>query len=175
MATKLVSTARLSRFLYQLQLRFAPLSSPAFTGTPTAPTAVVGTDTDQIATTAYVLEAVSGQVGDYIPTGAKGNANGVCPLNNSAQIDSQYLPSFVDDVIEGYPVSGATELSAGWLSLTNGGSAFTPETGKIYVLVADSANYTTNAQFRWSGSTYVEIIGGGYTLATDADIDAIFA
>ena len=33
----------------------APLVSPAFTGTPTAPTAAVGTDTTQIATTEFVL------------------------------------------------------------------------------------------------------------------------
>lgn len=38
---------------------YAELNSPAFTGTPTAPTATAGTDTDQIATTAFVTEAVS--------------------------------------------------------------------------------------------------------------------
>lgn len=32
----------------------APLGSPALTGTPTAPTAAAGTDTTQIATTAFV-------------------------------------------------------------------------------------------------------------------------
>lgn len=105
----------------------------------------------------------------------KGVSNGVCPLNSDALIDSTYLPSYVDDVIEAYPVSDATELASGWLSLTSGGSAFTPETGKIYILMADSTNYSTNGQFRWSGSTYVEIIGGGYTLATDTDVDALFA
>lgn len=34
----------------------APLASPALTGTPTAPTAAVGTNTTQVATTAFVLE-----------------------------------------------------------------------------------------------------------------------
>lgn len=37
----------------------APIASPAFTGTPTAPTAAQGTDTTQIATTAFVNTAVS--------------------------------------------------------------------------------------------------------------------
>ena len=37
----------------------APLASPALTGTPTAPTAAHGTDTTQIATTAFVNTAVS--------------------------------------------------------------------------------------------------------------------
>lgn len=37
----------------------ARLSSPTFTGTPAAPTAVAGTNTTQIATTAYVTTAVA--------------------------------------------------------------------------------------------------------------------
>ena len=37
----------------------APLASPALTGTPTAPTAASGTNTTQIATTAFVQGAVS--------------------------------------------------------------------------------------------------------------------
>ena len=36
----------------------APLASPAFTGTPTAPTATAGTNTTQIATTAFVKTAI---------------------------------------------------------------------------------------------------------------------
>ncbi len=37
---------------------YAPLESPAFTGTPTAPTATLGDDSTQIATTAFVQDAV---------------------------------------------------------------------------------------------------------------------
>ena len=37
---------------------YAPLASPAFTGTPTAPTATAGTNTTQIATTAFVKSAI---------------------------------------------------------------------------------------------------------------------
>ncbi len=39
----------------------APLASPPLTGIPTAPTAVAGTDTTQIATTAFVTAAVAGE------------------------------------------------------------------------------------------------------------------
>lgn len=38
---------------------YAPIASPTFTGTPAAPTAAVGTDTTQIATTAFVQDAVT--------------------------------------------------------------------------------------------------------------------
>jgi len=37
----------------------ADLASPAFTGTPTAPTAATGTNTTQVATTAFVQDAIS--------------------------------------------------------------------------------------------------------------------
>lgn len=40
----------------------APLASPALTGTPTAPTASSGTNTTQIATTAYVLGEVAKEI-----------------------------------------------------------------------------------------------------------------
>jgi hypothetical protein len=36
----------------------APLASPALTGTPTAPTAAVGTDSTQVATTAFVIDQI---------------------------------------------------------------------------------------------------------------------
>jgi hypothetical protein len=41
----------------------APISNPTFTGVPNAPTATYGTNTTQIATTAYVVSRVSGIVG----------------------------------------------------------------------------------------------------------------
>lgn len=90
------------------------------------------------------------------------------------KIPASVLPSYVDDVIEAYPVSGATELAAGWLSDTDGGSALTPEAGKIYVLMAATTNYAANSQFRWGGTTYVAMTdGSGFSAITDSEIDAI--
>lgn len=50
----------------------APLASPALTGTPTAPTASVGTNTTQIATTAFVLanSGAAGQVSFFAMSSA---------------------------------------------------------------------------------------------------------
>jgi hypothetical protein len=56
-ANKPVSTATQTA----LDLK-APLASPALTGTPTAPTATAGTNTTQVATTAFVGSAVSALV-----------------------------------------------------------------------------------------------------------------
>lgn len=41
---------------------YSPISSPALTGTPTAPTASAGTNTTQLATTAFVVNALSSLV-----------------------------------------------------------------------------------------------------------------
>ena len=91
-------------------------------------------------------------------------------------IDSSILPSYVDDVIEAYPRSGQTPLSQNWLATGSAsGTVITPEAGKIYVLMADSGDYTTNTQFRWSGTTYVKLNDGGVTNITNAEIDTIIA
>lgn len=64
------------------------------------------------------------------------------------KIPNAYLPSYVDDVIE---VANYTAL----IALTD------MEQGKIYILLNDEnvggVNYKANTQFRWSGSTWVEI------------------
>ena len=104
-----------------------------------------------------------------------GSASGICPLDSSGLVDSSYLPSYVDDVIEAYPVSGATELSQGWLSATSGGSALTPEAGKIYVLMTDTTSYSANSQFRWATNTYVKLNDGGVSSITNGEIDTIVA
>lgn len=60
----------------------APLASPALTGTPTAPTAASGTNTTQVATTAFVV----GEVAKAVPrTSTTGSA--VIPSGTSAQRD----------------------------------------------------------------------------------------
>lgn len=91
----------------------------------------------------------------YVATSLLGANSGVATLGSDGKVPSSQLPSFVDDVIDAYIVSGATALSAGWLSKTSGGTALTPETDKIYVIVS-SGDYL-NKTYRWSGTTYVEI------------------
>jgi len=91
----------------------------------------------------------------YVNQNQLGVNGGVATLDNEGKVPSSQLPSYVDDVIDSYIVSGATALSSGWLSKTSGGSALVPETDKIYVVLS-SGTYQ-NKTFRWSGSTYVEI------------------
>jgi hypothetical protein len=55
----------------------APLASPALTGTPTAPTAAVTTNTTQIATTAFV----NAEIANDAPTKTGGGASGTWSIN----------------------------------------------------------------------------------------------
>lgn len=97
-------------------------------------------------------------------------------FDSSNLIDSSILPSYVDDVIEAYPRSGQTALSSAWLATGSAsGTVITPETGKIYVLMADSGDYAANTQFRWGGTSYVKLADGGVSSITNAEIDTIVA
>ena len=143
------------------------LTSPALDGTPTAPTAAAGTDTTQVATTSFVQTAVSNAVTTQI-----GQANGIAGLDSSGKVPTSQLPSYVDDVIEAYPRTGQTELSQNWLATGSAsGTAITPEAGKIYVLMAASTNYAQNTEFRWGGTTYVQLNDSGCTEMTTSEMD----
>lgn len=103
-----------------------------------------------------------------------GVANGIATLDSNGRVPLSQLPSYVDDVIEAYARTGQTALSAGWLATgSTSGTAITPESGKIYVLMADAGDYAANSQFRWGGSAYVKLNDGGVSAITNAEIDEI--
>lgn len=138
----------------QLATKVSKLSTPATAGTYTKVT--INSDGQVTAGTTLSASDIPDISSTYVAVSTKGQANGVASLDSNGKVPSAQLPSFVDDVIDTYTVSGATPLSAGWLSLTQGGSALTPETGVIYVVVESGSAYE-NKTYRWSGSTYVEI------------------
>lgn len=71
----------------------------------------------------------------------------VATLGSDGKVPESQLPSYVDDVIEGYYDATAKKFYSDSAKTHE----ITPETGKIYV------DLTTNKTYRWSGSTYVEI------------------
>ena len=75
---------------------------------------------------------------------------GAAPLNESNKIDPAYLPSYVDDVIEGYYNSTDGKFYEEDTYTTE----ITPEAGKIYI------DLSTNKSYRWGGTTYVEMPTG---------------
>lgn len=95
-------------------------------------------DSSTYSTKVSSLESSITSVNDALTAfkNTKGAASGIVPLNASSKIDSTYLPSYVDDVLE-YTAKSSFPS--------------TGETGKIYV------DTTTNLTYRWSGTAYVEI------------------
>lgn len=82
-----------------------------------------------------------------IETSQLGVASGVATLGTDGKILTSQLPSYVDDVIEGYK-SGADFYED---SAHTAAKKITGESGKIYV------DLHTNVTYRWSGTAYVEI------------------
>lgn len=78
-----------------------------------------------------------------------GQAGGVATLDSAGKVPAAQLPSYVDDVIEGYYSGGKFYTSKD--ASGNYSGVITGETGKIYVNLNDSKTY------RWSGSAYAVI------------------
>ena len=75
----------------------------------------------------------------------KGAANGVASLNGSGQVPAEQLPSYIDNVVEGYYYNGAFYEDQAHTQIITG------ESGKIYV------DLSTEETYRWSGSMYIKI------------------
>lgn len=80
-----------------------------------------------------------------IPASQKGAAGGVAELDEGGHVPASQLPSYVDDVIEGYCYNG------NFYSDSSHQNQISPETGKVYVDVE------SNITYRWSGSAYIPI------------------
>ena len=72
----------------------------------------------------------------------KGSASGLAELDSKGKVPSSQLPSFVDDVIEGYLSGGKFYKESAHTTEITG------ESGKIYI------DLHTGKTYRWSGSTF---------------------
>lgn len=79
-----------------------------------------------------------------------GTAKGLATLDDSGKVPASQLPSFVDDVIEGYYNNGKFYSTKSGTSYTG---EITGESGKIYT------DLNTNKTYRWSGTVYTPIKG----------------
>ena len=77
--------------------------------------------------------------------GLKGQANGLAELDSSGRVPSSQLPSYVDDVIEGF------YYNSKFYEEETHTTEITGESGKIYT------DIKTNKTYRWSGTAYTEI------------------
>lgn len=82
-----------------------------------------------------------------IPTSEKGAPNGIATLDENGHVPSSQLPSYVDDVLEGYYYNGE------FYEDDQHTQTMSPSSSKIYV------DLHTNVTYRWGGENvgYVEI------------------
>lgn len=85
----------------------------------------------------------------YLKVAQKGVANGLAELDANGVVVSSQLPSFVDDVIEGYYYNNK------FYKESTHTTQITGETGKIYVNLESGTDQ--NKTYRWSGSAFVVI------------------
>lgn len=97
---------------------YAPLASPALTGTPTAPTAVDGTNTTQVATTAFVQSAITAG-GAGVSDGDKGDIS-VSGSGSSWTIDNQAVSyAKIQNVSTTNKILGRSSAGAGSIEEIN--------------------------------------------------------
>ena len=83
----------------------------------------------------------------FIKSSEKGQANGIAELNENGFVLASQLPSFVDDVMEGYLYDNTFYKDSSHTT------EIMPEAGKIYIDLTDDINKT----YRWSGAKFVLI------------------
>ena len=83
----------------------------------------------------------------------RGVANGIASLDGDGKVPASQLPSYVDDVLEGYYVD-ETHFAEKYIE--NAPVYYTPEKGKIYVDISESTDYSGKT-YRWSGTKYAVI------------------
>ena len=86
---------------------YAPLASPALTGTPTAPTATAGTSTTQVATTAFVGTAVSNLVAS-----APAALDTLNELATALGNDAAFSTTVTNSIATKLPLAGGTMSGA---------------------------------------------------------------
>ena len=85
----------------------------------------------------------------YIPTSEKGTSGGVAELDVTGKVPSSQLPSYVDDVIDGY----YKDADGKFYKENTYTTEIVGESGKIYI------SLDTNIQYRWTGTAFAALGG----------------
>lgn len=90
-------------------------------------------------------KVVNSALAGKLAASQKGAAGGVAELDSSGKVPAAQLPSYVDDVLEGYLYGGKFYKESAHTTEIAG------ESGKIYV------DLSTSKTYRWSGTAFAEI------------------
>jgi hypothetical protein len=176
-AAKLVGTditvteAQVTGLVADLALK-APLVSPTFTGTPAAPTATAGTNTTQLATTAFVTAAVAaggggggtGTVTSVSVTTANGVSGTVATATTTPAI-SLTLGAITPSSVNGVVISGSATPT---LAVTGAASVSGTNTGNQTITLTGNVTGTGTGSFATTiaaGVVTNAMLGGSITAA----------
>ena len=108
---------------------YAPLASPAFTGTPTAPTAEAATNTTQIATTAFVKNVISAESsvcdGKYVKISGD-TIHGALEVKNYLKTPTINMSPELDSPINGISIHDQDTLDQITVQTANNETVSTP-------------------------------------------------
>lgn len=139
----------------------ADLASPTFTGTPAAPTAASGTNTTQIATTAFVTTAITSLNADNITSGDLAVANGGTGATTAADARTNL------DV----PSRSGSGASGTWsISISGNAATATSATSATTATTATTANNAIGVGQTWQDVTSSRSMGTTYTNSTGRSI-----
>lgn len=153
-----IAQSQVTNLISDLGLK-APISSPQFTGVPQAPTATVGTNTDQIATTQFVQTAVtgtgqvpsvSGQAGKYLYTDG---TNAFWQEYQDTQLPSVIVSTNTVEILDSF--DGNAYRSAEYLIQADQANTSKKTLLKMLIIHDDSQVYQTTYGIIEVGSTRI--------------------
>ncbi len=138
-----------------------------------------GVAASEYAQTSAVTDAIATAKGEAVvdavnEVGKKINvANGYAGLDSNGLIPAEHLPSYVDDVVEGFYYEGAfyseaTHDDDGNITEVSEDNKITAEKSKIYI------DLDTNCQYRYSGSVYILITSSDLVEMDADDVQAVW-
>ncbi len=143
----------------------APLASPGFTGTPTAPTAATGNSTTQIATTAFV----SNEIANDAPTKTGGGASGTWGIAISGNAGSATKLA-TPRSINGATFDGSADITIGgvakaWVNFTGTGTVTIRKSFNVSSITDNGVgDYTINFTTPMADADYAVVTATSITI-----------
>jgi hypothetical protein len=173
------TTAGLFAQINAATVQFAPLASPTFTGVPAAPTATAGTNTTQLATTAFVAASfltTASAASTYAPiasptfTGTPAAPTATAGTNTTqlattAFVAASFAP-IASPTFTGKATTAASAVGGAGFSLPHGAAPTAPVNGDLWTTTGGlyaRINAVTVGPFATSAGTYLPLAGGTLT------------
>ena len=141
----------------------ANIASPTFTGTPAAPTASGSTDTTQIATTAFVHDAIENDLKKAADVSGMGNDD---THAYSGEAVSMAISSAVSGNVGGFLGNMTVAQMNAYTNPKMGDNAIVTDTGTITVGSESCVITTAPSEVRWTTSGSWKISSAGYVRDT---------